>query len=71
MAGIIAQLNAANRRRKNRKFREISNEKSVYEISPFPSGPFSPPRHNKWLVQVNFERFALFVNIITFPLLND
>ena len=54
MAGIIAQLNAANRRRKNRKFREISNEKCVYQIPPFSSGAFDPPRHNKWLLQVKF-----------------
>ena len=52
MAGIIAQLNAANRRRKNRKFAEVPNEKSVYLLPPFSSGAFSPTRHNKWMVQV-------------------
>lgn len=55
MAAIVSQLAAANRRRKEVQKVRISNDKSVYYLSPYDQR-FEPAKHNAFVRnKVKFE----------------
>ena len=50
MAGLIAQLTAAARKRKNKK--DIGTNKCMYSLEPFDRNGFKKEVHNEYLVEM-------------------
>ena len=54
MAGLIAQLTAAARKRKNKK--DIGTNKCTYSLEPFDRNGFKADVHNEYLVEMRMWR---------------